>query len=604
VWKERVALVLSGWLLSASVLAATPHTDRIVYVGDPSAHVNLFIADASKRWDERRLLADSFAAYNPSFSADGSWVVFTSDRAGSADIYRVHPDGSGLERLTDSPSFDDQGALSPDGGTLAFVSTRGGGTANIWLLNLAQHTYFNLTQSRSGNFRPSWSPTGQWLAFTSDRAEPHGRSGPDRAPPAGSGCCGWELVQSTALYMVHPDGSGLRRLTPIDRFAGSPKWSPDGRHIVCYFDDRTVSQYQSRVVSASQIVSIDIDTGAKQILTADPAMKWSPQYINETKIGYLTLLDGKRVLADTAGWIGPRGDIANPSWSPDGRFVVYAKRMGNAGPKPDPILQAASRDPQFELYRTDDWLAYSPDGRQVLFAGSFIGDEALRVMNADGTDHRTIFDASAQKVGIVSPAWSRDGRFIAFTMGRFGLRNPSSPAQIATIRSDGSEFRILTHGPNNSGYPSFSPDGRRIVYRVLGGEDGLRILSLPEGKVTRLTTDHDDFPEWSPMGDRIVFTGFHTGDFEIYTIRPDGTRLQQLTRDHGNDAHAMWSPDGRSILFTSSRCGWKDETLLGGARSPQSYGEIFVMREDGTDLRQLTDDQWEESADAWLPQVR
>ena len=60
--------------------------------------------------------------YSPSYSADGQWIVFTRERNGQADLYRVHPDGSGLEQLTDDPSFDDQGALSPDGKTLAFVA--------------------------------------------------------------------------------------------------------------------------------------------------------------------------------------------------------------------------------------------------------------------------------------------------------------------------------------------------------------------------------------------------------------------------------------------------------------------------------------------------
>ena len=72
---------------------------------------------------------------NASFSMDRQWVVFTSNRQGSADIYRVHPDGRGLERLTDDPAFDDQAALSPDGRQLAFVSTRTG-RAEIWLLDL------------------------------------------------------------------------------------------------------------------------------------------------------------------------------------------------------------------------------------------------------------------------------------------------------------------------------------------------------------------------------------------------------------------------------------------------------------------------------------
>jgi Tol biopolymer transport system component len=129
---------------------------------------------------------------------------------------------------------------------------------------------------------------------------------------------------------------------------------------------------------------------------------------------------------------------------------------------------------------------------------------------------------------------------------------------------------------------------------------------LEDGKVARLTTDWDDFPVWSPRGDRILFSSFRSGDFEIYTIRPDGTDLRQLTHDHGNDAHAIWSPDGRSILFASSRTGWKDEAMLGyaaGGRSPQSYGKLFVMRADGANVRQLTDNQWEEAPVAWLPAV-
>jgi Tol biopolymer transport system component len=307
------------------------------------------------------------------------------------------------------------------------------------------------------------------------------------------------------------------------------------------------------------------------------------------------------MLADTTGWRGPQEDIENPAWSPDGERVVYAKR-GQDGSNADPIVQVASNDPQFDLYRSGYSLSYSPDGRRVLFAGAFVGAKALMVMNADGSGQRALFDA--KDVGIVSPSWSPDGRQIVFAMGRYGLRNPNTPAQLALVRSDGSGLHILTHGMDNSGYPSFSPDGSRLVYRVFGSQQGLRILSLDDAKITKLTSAWDDFPMWSPRGDRILFTGFRTGDFDIYTIRPDGSDLRQLTHDHGNDAHAVWSPDGQSILFTSSRMGWKDESLLGGGRSGQPYGEIFVMDADGTHLRQLTDDQWEESADAWLLPAR
>jgi Tol biopolymer transport system component len=61
----------------------------------------LYLSDPDGR-HERSLLANSGSNYNASFSLDGHWIVFTSERFGSADIFRVHPDGSGLERLTDN----------------------------------------------------------------------------------------------------------------------------------------------------------------------------------------------------------------------------------------------------------------------------------------------------------------------------------------------------------------------------------------------------------------------------------------------------------------------------------------------------------------------
>jgi len=70
------------------------------------------------------------------------------------------------------------------------------------------------------------------------------------------------------------------------------------------------------------------------------------------------------------------------------------------------------------------------------------------------------------------------------------------------------------------------------------------------------------------------------GAYDIFTIKPDGTSLRRLTNGKGNDAHMSWSFDGESIAFTSSRMGFKDEVAYTDA--PQPYGEIFVMRYDGT----------------------
>ena len=63
-----------------------------------------------------------------------------------------------------------------------------------------------------------------------------------------------------------------------------------------------------------------------------------------------------------------------------------------------------------------------------------------------------------------------------------------------------------------------------------------------------LADGYDNFPLWSPRGDLIMFSRQAEGDYEIYTIKPDGTGVKRLTHSRGNDAHMAWSPDGEHIV--------------------------------------------------------
>jgi Tol biopolymer transport system component len=193
----------------------------------------LYIAN-SDGTDERKLLPESVFDYHTSYSADGKWIVFTSERTGlgQADIYRARLDGTVVERLTASEAVDDQASLSPDGTTVAFVSTRETYKANIWILDLETQRLRNLTgqpgiegdpNKPGGFFRPAWSPDGQWLAFSSDRnTEWRARQG------------AWEHIQELSVYVIKADGTGLRRVSNSQPgiCAGSPKWSPDGKRLV------------------------------------------------------------------------------------------------------------------------------------------------------------------------------------------------------------------------------------------------------------------------------------------------------------------------------------------------------------------------------------
>ena len=114
----------------SSLAAAAPEPQKIALtrVFPGPGQIGLFIAAADGS-DERPLLAVRDADYDPAWAPDGASIVFTSEREGSADLFRVKPDGTALERLTDNPAYDDQAAFSPDGRQLVFVSSRHDGIA-------------------------------------------------------------------------------------------------------------------------------------------------------------------------------------------------------------------------------------------------------------------------------------------------------------------------------------------------------------------------------------------------------------------------------------------------------------------------------------------
>src|SRR5207302_3184812 len=101
-----------------------------------------------------------------------------------------------------------------------------------------------------------------------------------------------------------------------------------------------------------------------------------------------------------------------------------------------------------------------------------------------------------------------------------------------------------------------------FVYRTFGPDgEGLRIMDIETKRVTPIASGYDNFPLWSPRGDLIMFSRQDAGDYEIWTVKPDGTGLKQLTHSRGNDAHMAWSPNVEHILFASTRTGFKDEAI-------------------------------------------
>ena len=596
-FERRVSLcVLTLVATATSCLAA----DRILFDRLGPTQATLFISNADGS-AERPLTRTTSLDYNPSWSPKGDWIVFTSERAGSADLYRIHPDGTGLERLTDDPAYDDQAAFSPDGRQVVFVSTRAAGRANLWIIDAITHKTTRLTSGNGGDFRPSWSPSGEWIAFSSDRES-------DLPPAKGR----WERLHVVDIYLIHPDGSGLKRVSQHGGFCGSPKWTPDSKSVITYCMSAQET-WTYRFVSQDgddELITIDIASGTTTRVTAGPGVKLMPTVLSSGEIAYLRRDKTARGVFYASGKPGPKGgDLHFPSWSPDGMQVVYSRYISKHTAEP---VKLWSRNPKFDLYSTA-WLpAYDPSGEHFAVTKPNPGGTTSLLIIDEGKPARAIL---TQKGLILGPQWSPDGKQIVVGVGDFtaflddnaGDKKPIDPvnggAQVGIVNADGSRFHLITSGNNNNAFASFAHDGKRIVYRTAGPDgDGLRIMNLDDRTVTTLTNEWDNFPIWSPRGDLIAFIRRTAGNFEVFTIHPDGKGVNQLTDTRGNEAHLAWSPDGERLLFCSSRMGFKDEALYTEAAQP--YGDVFVMRYDGTGIEQLTDDQWEEGGPAWQPHQR
>ncbi len=441
-------------------------------------------------------------------------------------------------------------------------------------MDLATRRVKALTSEKGGDFRPSWSPDGKWIAFSSSSAHnapfAHGR---------------WERLQLADIYIIHPDRSGRKKIAESGGFCGSPKWMPDSRHVAayCMTAEQTLATRRANPEPGNdtKLVSIDIDTGASTDLPAGPGVKINPSPLPGNEIGYV-----RKDKADPGGGIyylsgkrGPRGDIRTASWSPDGKRVVFHKRLTVTLPA---LTKTFTPNPNYELSLTGTYIpAFSPSGDRFVTnsrpSPNPFGASLFVTTVATGQSAAIYQDTTRN---VLAGQWSPQGDKIIFGIGAFGAffqgfqelflkpgDRVEGGAQIAIINPEGTGFRELTSGSGNNAFPSFSPDGHRFVYRTFEKDGyGLRIMDLETKGVTALTDAYDNFPLWSPRGDLIVFARLVDDAYEIHT-----------------------------------RMGFKDEGVYTDA--PQPYGELFVMRCDGTHVEQITDNQWEDGTPAWQPVV-
>jgi Tol biopolymer transport system component len=256
--------------------------------------------------------------------------------------------------------------------------------------------------------------------------------------------------------------------------------------------------------------------------------------------------------------------VGSPSWSPDGRQIVFA-REGACSSALYVMHRDGSGVRRLAESRNDDELpAWSPDGRSIVL----VGTHSIDTIRPDGTGRR-LLSHDDSSFGL---AWSPDGTRLAYTHGSFvTLDDDQLQTSLVILRADGTLVRRVLGHTLGLGTPAWSSDGNRLA---VAGEDGLYVMDVDGGHRRRIWQQYfstaPPAPAWSPDDRTISFVdraGLELIDVPVPRLR------QRISITGAADADASsWTPTG----------GWIAFSIAGGQRPG-----IYLVRPDGRALHRI-----------------
>jgi Tol biopolymer transport system component/DNA-binding winged helix-turn-helix (wHTH) protein len=512
--------------------AASPDGSQVAFVYSGAPHPGLYIALVGGQ--KPLQLTENGGDQDPAWSPDGRQIAFARFRDGDSQksLYVIPALGGSERRLYTAafPIWGDCNAMdwSPDGKSLIFSESLENGTkGRLSLLSLSGLTTRPLTFPRNQQFDcdPVFSPDGATVAFA---------SGPMGSNPGD-------------LFVVNVAGGQPLRLT-TGNSGGHPAWTEDGTEIV----------YSSPAKGAQTLWRISASGGMPQRVAGAGANAYEPS-ISRTgnQLAYkvdnqrdtiwrLDLKDERHALAPPVRLLSGRGVAFRPSYSPDGKKIVFeSDRMGYSD------LWMCDSDGSncsqlTAIHGTSGTARWSPDGRYISFES--VAEEYYQVgiiEMPDGTPRMLTTFPGADNG---APNWSRDGDWIYFYSGhdRGGYQLWKVP------RKGGSPVQVTTKG---GVYGIESMDGRFLYYTKFG-ETGIWRKSLGNGEESQLPLNIYYWVGWDVARGGIYFLNPSfkpNGRIEFFDFaNGQSTPIFALDRPFPFFGGLALSPDGKSLLFGQS----------------------------------------------------
>lgn len=462
---------------------------------------NIYIATPDGYTSVKKLTGHSAHDMMPRLNRGATEIVFTSNRTGNWELYRMNSSGGDLRQLTFNGSIDAEPCWSPDGQQIAFASTRSG-QYEVYVMNRDGSNLRRLTNNAAYDGEPSWSPDGSKIAFTSSR------SGGYR------------------IWVMNADGSGATMLN-WERSSGRPSWSPDGQKIAFHADGDNDTWFDIFVMNAngSNHVKLYNGYGWSSGGYDGYAGNWSPdgRYISYTNVNWIKYQGNwywetarPKYLDASSGSGGDFNSAWNLAWYPDWQTADVDPPNSQVFP-----LATYSRDHVEVTWTAADVGQADLDQVLVQYRVGESGAWTLFSDTANEYSWRKIFEKQSgetvyfrsrakDKAGNME-AWPADGfdtktTFYDWTIdGRIG-DNRGQPLAGATLVAGPEAFEVYPSDADGNYKAYFK--GADYSFSPSWSKDGYG--QLPE---TPFLTDHDrGFDVVLPPADNMVADwGFESG---------------------------------------------------------------------------------------------